>query len=90
MGGVSVNSVYADDAGMIWVGMSIGLDQLNPSTGVFKHYKRVQNDSGSLGLSDVAPILKDRQGRVWVGGSQGLDRLDEKTGKFIHYRNQPA
>ncbi|HEX6846823.1 MAG TPA: two-component regulator propeller domain-containing protein [Chitinophagaceae bacterium] len=90
LGGTTVNSVYGDDAGMIWIGMNTGLDQFNPSTGIFKHYKRVQNDSGSLGLSDVAPILKDRQGRVWVGGSQGLDRLDEKTGKFIHYRNQPA
>jgi hypothetical protein len=32
--GVGVNSVFADNAGMIWIGMSdAGLDQFNPATG---------------------------------------------------------
>jgi class 3 adenylate cyclase/ligand-binding sensor domain-containing protein len=90
LGGTVVNSVYADNAGIIWIGMNTGFDQFNPATGIFKHYKYIPKDTSSLALNDVGPIIKDRQGRVWIGGSQGLDRFDEKTGKFIHYRNQPG
>ncbi|MEP6597715.1 MAG: two-component regulator propeller domain-containing protein, partial [Ginsengibacter sp.] len=84
----SVRSVYADNSGIIWIGVGKGLDQFNPATGIFKHYRHVPNDPGSLS-GGVTAILKDRQGRLWVGGD-GLDRLDEKTGKFIHYRNEPG
>ena len=73
---------------MIWIGGN-GLDEYNPATGIFKHYRHVQNDSGSLG-GFVNVVLKDHQGRLWVGTSTGLDRLDEKTGKFLHYRNEPG
>ena len=76
--------IYADNAGMIWVGGN-GLDQLNPATGKFRHYRNQENDPGSLSSNDVVAILKDRQGRLWVGTTKGLDRLDDKAGKFIHY-----
>ncbi len=90
LGGTSVNSVYADDAGMIWIGLGeTGLDEYNPATGIFKHFSHVSNNSGSL-ATDGWTIMKDRKGRVWVGGHQGLDCLDEQTGKFIHYRNEPG
>ena len=89
LGGVGVNSVFADNAGMIWIGMNdAGLDQFNPATGVFRHFRHAENDPGSVS-GEVTPILKDRQGRLWVGTNNGLDQLDEKTGKFIHYRNDP-
>jgi signal transduction histidine kinase/ligand-binding sensor domain-containing protein len=89
LGGVGVNTVFADNDGMIWVGMTdAGLDQFNPATGVFKHFPHDENDPGSVS-GEVTPILKDRKGRLWVGTNNGLDLLDEKTGKFIHYRNDP-
>ena len=93
LGGTGVNSVYADNTGLIWIGLGDGLDQYNPATGIFKHYRHVPNDPGSLesgGTLNVAPVLKDRQGRLWIGTYNGLDRLDEKTGKFFHYRNEPG
>ena len=91
LGGVNIGSVYADDSGNIWIGMGEGLDQYDPATGIFKHYRHIPNDSTSLisGLS-VTPVLKDRKGRVWVGTDNGLDQLDEKTGKFTHFRNEPG
>ena len=49
LGGTNLETVYADDSGMIWVGFGEGgLDQFNPVTGIFKHYRHVPNDSGSL------------------------------------------
>jgi len=81
-------TIYADDKGMIWIGGN-GLDQYDPATGIFKHYRHLENDSSSLG-GYVMVILKDHRGRLWVGTGSGLDRLDEKTGKFIHYHNEPG
>ncbi|MFI5187505.1 MAG: two-component regulator propeller domain-containing protein [Chitinophagales bacterium] len=94
LGGTNLETVYADDSGMIWVGFgdtgNKGLDQFNPATGIFKHYRNVPNDPGSLSFGIVTVILRDHQGILWVGTHNGLNRLDEKTGKFIHYRNQPG
>jgi len=88
LGGTNLETVYADDSGMIWVGYGeASLDQLNPVTGIFKHYRHVPND---LSSGKVTAILRDHQGRLWVGTHNGLDRLDERTGKFIHYRNEPG
>ncbi len=89
LGMVIVETIYADDAGMIWIGGE-GLDQYNPATGIFKHFRHDKNDTASLAKNVVNAIIKDRQGRLWVGTENGLDRLDEKTGKFIHYRNKPG
>jgi len=94
LGGTNLETVYADNSGMIWVGFGDsgdkGLDQFNPATGIFKHYRNVPNDPGSLSYGIVTVILRDHQRILWVGTHNGLDRLDEKTGKFIHYRNEPA
>jgi ligand-binding sensor domain-containing protein len=89
LGFYGVETIYADDRGLIWIGGD-GLDQYNPSTGIFKHYRHSNNDSGSLNGTGVNSILKDHSGNVWIGTNSGLDRLDEKTGKFIHYRNNPS
>jgi ligand-binding sensor domain-containing protein len=88
LGGTNLETVYADGSGMIWVGFGDGgLDQFNPATGVFKHYRHVPND---LSIGIVTVILRDHQGILWVGTHNGLDRLYEKTGKFVHYRNEPG
>ncbi len=84
-------TIYADNTGMIWTGFfDDGLDQYNPSTGIFRHYKNDPKDPGSLSAGMVSVILRDRKGTLWVGTKNGLDRLDEKTGHFIHYRNEPG
>jgi ligand-binding sensor domain-containing protein len=91
LGGTNLETVYADDSGMIWVGFGDqrGLDQFNPATGIFKHYRNLPNDPGSTS-GIVTVIVRDHQGILWVGTHNGLDRLDEKTGKFIHYGNEPG
>ena len=70
LGMSTLETIYADDAGMIWIGGQ-GLDEYNPATGIFKHYRHVQNDSGSLAINLVTVILKDHHGRLWVGTDNG-------------------
>lgn len=90
LGGTTVNSIFADEAGIIWIGMNEGLDRYDPATGIFKHYRHKATDNGSLSKGDVNPVIRDHLGRLWVGTANGLDRLDEKTGNFIHYKNEPG
>jgi signal transduction histidine kinase/ligand-binding sensor domain-containing protein len=90
LGGSFINSIYADSSGIIWIGMSEGLDRFDPSSGAFQHFRHDRSDPGSLNAGGVNPILRDKKGRLWVGTDKGLDQLDEKTGKFIHYSSEPG
>ncbi|MEO5582574.1 MAG: two-component regulator propeller domain-containing protein, partial [Saprospiraceae bacterium] len=89
LGITNPEAVYADHNGLIWVG-SEGLDEYDPPTGIFKHYRHADNDIGSLGAHMGGVIFEDKKRRLWVGGGSGLDLLDRKTGKFTHYRNIPG
>ncbi|MEP7374765.1 MAG: two-component regulator propeller domain-containing protein [Chitinophagaceae bacterium] len=90
LGGPKLETVYADNTGMIWVGFfDGGLDKLNPATGHFTHYRHLPNDQGSLSPGMVNVILRDHKGALWIGTANGLDRFDETAGKFIHYKNEP-
>ena len=88
--GALEETIYADKDGIIWEGFfEGGMEQFNPLTGVFKHFKHDSTDPGSLSAGMVSAILRDHLGRLWVGTANGLDWLDEKTGNFKHYRNDP-
>ena len=54
LGGSVIQSVYADESGMIWIGMGEGLDQYNPATGMFKHYRNDPRDPGSLSIGNCS------------------------------------
>ena len=90
LGSLEINSVYADNTGIIWISFRDGMDRYDPATGIFTHYRHESNNPGSLSPGGVNQVLRDRQGRLWVGTENGLDRFDEKTGKFIHHRNEPG
>jgi signal transduction histidine kinase/ligand-binding sensor domain-containing protein/DNA-binding response OmpR family regulator len=91
LGGVNVAVVYADNAGIIWVGFTgAGLDAFNPSTNTFTHYRHDDSNKKSLAENNVNTILKDSQGRLWIGTGGGLDQLNVATGEFIHYQHDPS
>jgi ligand-binding sensor domain-containing protein len=80
-------SVLADSNGIIWIGIGgMGLDRLDPVTGIFTHFRHDSNDPASLASDAVTVILKDKQETLWIGTYDGLDQFDPKTNKFIHYR----
>ncbi|MFI5130188.1 MAG: two-component regulator propeller domain-containing protein [Chitinophagales bacterium] len=84
----AVKVVYADHNGIIWVGTeSLGLDRFNPSTGIFTHYKNIEDDTVSLSNDRVTSIIEDHEGTLWVGTIDGLNRFVERTGTFKRYMN---
>ena len=82
-----VESIYADNNGIIWVGtFGAGLDRFDPETGIFTHFHHDANDATSLSNDIVTAILRDKQGILWIGTHGGLNQFDSKKNKFIHYR----
>jgi ligand-binding sensor domain-containing protein len=86
LGFKSIETVYADKQGMIWIGGE-GLDRYDPRTAVFTHYIKSGTSKDKI---VVFAIFKDHQGNVWFGTNQGLQELNEKTGKFTSYVNDPT
>lgn len=88
LGGNYIETLFTDSSGIIWIGFyGSGLDEFNPSTNQFRHFRSVANDSNSLSNDSVTQVLRDKQGRVWVGTQNGLNLLNEQTGKFVrHYK----
>ena len=85
----STECIYADSAGIIWIGTrSAGLDRFDPVTGKFTHYRHVPNDPASIIDDNIRAIFEDHEGILWIGTlTGGLDRFDPKTGKFKHYQS---
>lgn len=90
----AIESLYADDKGIIWVGtFGRGLDRFDPATGNFTHFRFAENNPLTLSNDTVTALLGDREGNLWVGTYGGINRMDKKTGKFKRYRyvqNDPA
>ena len=88
LGGNYVETLCIGRNGMIWIGAD-GLDCLDPTTGIFTHFRHKPNDNTSLSNNRVLAILEDKQGIIWVGTEKGLNRLDPKSQTITRYQHNP-
>ena len=77
----TVNSLYVDSAGRLWVATTTGLNLLDPKTQTFRVFD--QNDG--LPNSNVNAILEDARGNLWISTNNGLSRFDPRTRTFRNY-----
>jgi two-component sensor histidine kinase len=68
----NVRCLTEDDRGRIYAGTSRGIDRLDPSTGLVKHF----GTGEGLASEFVTAALRDRQGMLWFGTISGLSKLD--------------
>ena len=83
----SVNSLYEDKSGDIWIGTWLdGLYRYKSSTQFLYHYLPVQADQNSLSASKVSTIYEDSKGFIWIGThSGGINKFDKSKEKFTRY-----
>lgn len=83
----SVNSLYEDKSGDIWIGTWLdGLYRYKNSTQFLYHYLPVQADQNSLSASKVSTIYEDSKGFIWIGThSGGINKFDKSKEKFTRY-----
>jgi len=77
----SVNYVYEDSRGGIWICTTVGLDHLDKRTGKFTNYFTTDGLSGDV----VFGIQEDRKGRLWISTTNGLCMLDTQRRHFTKF-----
>jgi diguanylate cyclase (GGDEF)-like protein len=87
----SSNQVFClleDRDGSLWIGtLGGGLDNYNPATRKFTHYRQQPGLPGSLPDDNIRSLYLDAAGTLWVGTvSRGLVYFDRATRRFVRPR----
>ena len=76
----SVNSLYIDERGIIWIGTREGLNQYNGND--IKSFKLNKNDPNSLFSNTVLRITGNKNGKVYLLCTDGVAEFDLTTQRF--------
>jgi signal transduction histidine kinase len=77
----TVNSVYIDISGAVWLGTQNGLNRLEPKTGSFTVFYEKDGLPGNA----VSCILEDGRGELWISTNNGVSRFDRLKRTFRNY-----
>ncbi len=91
----SVNSLYIDENGILWIATREGLNQYNGND--IQTYKLSKNDPYSLFCNTVLRITGDQNGKIYMLCTEGIAQFDLTTQRFttllqdninsIYYKN---
>lgn len=85
-----VSCVATDSSGRVWIGTDIGLDELDPRTGLIIHHGRLSSSGVFPDSVNIRRVLVDTRQRVWVATmTSGLYCLDLVTRSWNHYLRDP-
>src|ERR1035437_6025576 len=85
----TVNCVYQDSKGFIWIGTDDGLNLYDAYS--FKVYKNNPDDSLSISGNVITDIEEDKNGNLWIGTrSNGLNFYHRNTDKFTRFQCDPS
>jgi len=87
--GDSVQTLFRDRTGVLWIGTPFGAARLDPASAAFRVYRKTA--SGHDGPPDpyVWAVAGDPDGSVWVGSNGGLSLLDRATGSWRSWTAAP-
>ena len=70
----TINVVYQDSEGYIWIGTQDGLNRYNGYD--FKEFNKSVNKKNSLVSGYIMSITEDKKGNLWVGTIDGISKID--------------
>lgn len=79
----TVDTMYQDSRGYIWIGTSDGLDRYNGYE--FKHYKNDKYNKNSIINNNIINITEDNDGYMWVSTLKGISRINPSTDEIENY-----
>jgi serine phosphatase RsbU (regulator of sigma subunit)/ligand-binding sensor domain-containing protein len=80
----TVNCIYEDKYGFLWIGTNDGLNRYDGYE--FKVYKNNPTDSTSLPNNTVITISEDKNGEMWIGGFDFLVKYKREKDSFVRIR----
>jgi len=81
----TVNTVFKDSKGYIWIGTLDGLNRYDGYDIVV--YKNDPKDSLSICGNSITTIAEDTDGQIWIGTkSNGISIFNWETGTFTHLK----
>jgi len=82
----TVNCIYQDKKGFIWIGTNDGLNRYDAYS--FKVFKNNPNDSLSISGNIIISIAEDSSSNLWIATrNDGLNYYDRQNGKFTRYQH---
>ncbi len=75
----TVNSIFQDSEGYIWLGTEDGLNKYDGSK--FVTYRQSE-DSTTLPSNTVVALFEDASANLWIGTNNGLARYDRQSDTF--------
>lgn len=79
----TVETIYQDSKGYIWIGTNDGLDRYNGYE--FKRYKYDKYNKNSIANNYIVDITEDKDGYIWVSTIAGLSRINPDTDEIKNY-----
>jgi signal transduction histidine kinase/ligand-binding sensor domain-containing protein/DNA-binding response OmpR family regulator len=84
-----ITGLMEDRKGDLWIATAYGLDVLQKSSGLFRHYGHDEaNPATSLSNNNTISTREDSRGLIWVATREGLNVFDPVTGKFRIFRKE--
>jgi signal transduction histidine kinase/ligand-binding sensor domain-containing protein len=82
--------IYADSAGIIWIGtFGSGLDRFDPVANTFEHFRHDAHNPSSIPSDTILVIISDHQGHLLLGTEMGLGIFSPKSGTCVGYSHHP-
>ena len=83
----SINSIFQDSKGYIWIGTQDGLNKFDGyKFEVFKHHPL---DSNSISHNWILDAFEDKYGHIWIATWFGLNKYNPKTEEYSRYFHIP-
>ena len=79
----SINAIYQDHIGFLWIGTGQGLYRYNGYT--VEVYKNHQGQPNLLTSNNILCLAGDSIGHLWVGTDRGITRLHLASGERVTY-----
>lgn len=79
----TVQSIFQDKFGLIWIGTNDGLNCFNSYN--FKTYRYQMRDTNSLSCNAIKHIVEDKNGNLWIATQYGLNRYNRIADNFTRF-----
>ena len=80
-----IESISADNSGLVWIATTTGIATFDPINFKFKTVSHLPNDETSLGNGMIFSIEESINNTVWLGTENGIERWNSVNNEIKHY-----